>query len=169
MAEMPDRLGMVPCAVGAFAAIAAVAFLFFEHGVPLFMASQGASAVILFSMPDSAATRPRNVIAGHLMSAAIGVALVHILGPTWFATATAVTSSIVLMAVTRITHPPGGGRNGADRGHILCDMGFRHSTRRAGCGGPRRGHRIHVEGPGPQGCQGHVRDQMTVSGWILYL
>lgn len=108
MAEMPDLLGMAPCAVGAFAAIAAVAFLSFEHGVPLFMASLGASAVILFSMPGSAAARPRNVIAGHLMSAAIGVALVHILGPTWFAAATAVTSSIVLMAVTGTTHPPGG-------------------------------------------------------------
>src|ERR1700741_4830500 len=71
--------------------------------------SFGATAVLLYGIPNSPLAQPRNLIGGHLMSALIGVTI-HKLIPneTWLASALAVSLSIVVMQITKTMHPPGG-------------------------------------------------------------
>ncbi len=71
--------------------------------------SFGASAVLLYGTPQVELAQPRNLIGGHIISAAIGVTVykylaldVAVLG------ALAVSLSIVAMHFTRTLHPPGG-------------------------------------------------------------
>ena len=103
-----NRIPDIMRVTGSFVAIMAVSVLSFEFGAPLFMASLGASAVILFAMPGSKAARPRSVLSGHVLSALIGVSMVHLMGPTWLAVAIAVAASISVMMALDIVHPPGG-------------------------------------------------------------
>lgn len=92
--------------------------------------SFGASAVLLYGVPQSDLAQPRNVFGGHLISSTVGVAirfmvpLPHAWGdpaPTpedpvyerflatqWIACALAVSLSITFMALARCSHPPGG-------------------------------------------------------------
>lgn len=71
--------------------------------------SLGATAVILFGAPDSPMARPRCVLVGHLVSAAIGVTAFELLGNVpFFAGALAVGVSIIAMSGLRALHAPGG-------------------------------------------------------------
>lgn len=91
----------------------------------LIIASFGASAVLLYGVPMSDFSQPRNVIGGHAISAAIGVAVRHLvfasdadsdqpspytgdfLDLEWLGCALAVSLSIIAMNLTKTTHPPG--------------------------------------------------------------
>lgn len=77
-------------------------------GYPLLIGSFGASAVLLFGAAESPLAQPRNVIGGHLVSAAVAVAIVLMGGTDSVAIALAVGASILLMYLTRTVHPPGG-------------------------------------------------------------
>lgn len=71
--------------------------------------SFGASAVLIFAVPNSPYSQPRNLIGGHVVSAFAGVCCVMILqDQIALATASAVAVAILLMHVTRTIHPPGG-------------------------------------------------------------
>ncbi len=76
--------------------------------LPWLVAPLGASAVLVFAVPASPLAQPWPVIGGDLISAAIGLAAGHFLGPAWLATAVAVGSAIAVMSLTRCLHPPGG-------------------------------------------------------------
>lgn len=71
--------------------------------------SFGASAVLIYGVPTSPFSQPRNLIGGHVLSATVGV-IVHFIFPTQMALAAAlaVSSAIVLQMATNTTHPPGG-------------------------------------------------------------
>ena len=62
---------------GVFIAIAIVVLISKQFlsglGLPLLVASMGASGVILFAMPSSPMARPWSVIGGHLASVTVGV------------------------------------------------------------------------------------------------
>jgi CBS-domain-containing membrane protein len=90
---------------GAILAILAVTQL---AGYPLLIGSFGASAVLLFGAAESPLAQPRNLIGGHLLSAAIAVATVALGGEGPVAVALAVGIAIFLMYLTRTVHPPGG-------------------------------------------------------------
>ncbi|MDX2506612.1 MAG: HPP family protein [Gammaproteobacteria bacterium] len=72
------------------------------------MAPFGATCVLLFSVPASPLSQPANVIAGHLLSTSIGLALHTFLPMSWWAIGLAVGLAIAAMAVLRISHPPAG-------------------------------------------------------------
>ena len=71
--------------------------------------SFGASAVLIYGAPHVEYAQPRNLVGGHIISAAIGVSLYQYL-PLDIAllSALAVSASIVVMHFTRTLHPPGG-------------------------------------------------------------
>lgn len=77
-------------------------------GYPLLIGSFGASAVLLFGADESPLAQPRNVVGGHLVSAAVAVAIVLLGRTDGTAVAVAVGLSIGLMYLTRTVHPPGG-------------------------------------------------------------
>jgi len=99
--------------VGAFLGIGAVAWLNerFLAGtdLTLVIGSLGASAVLTYGAPRSPLAQPRNLVGGHLLSAAVGVAAWKLLQPDpWLAAAIAVATAIALMHATKTLHPPGG-------------------------------------------------------------
>lgn len=73
------------------------------------ISSFGASAVLIYSVPLSDFSQPRNFVGGHFVSALVGVT-VHGLVPNQgiLAAALAVSLAIAAMHWTRTVHPPGG-------------------------------------------------------------
>lgn len=94
--------------LGAFFGIAAVGGLAHATGLPWLLGSFGASCVLLFGYPDVPFSRARNVIGGHVLTATVAVACLHLLGPGWVPMALAAGAAAMLMIATDTTHPPAG-------------------------------------------------------------
>jgi CBS-domain-containing membrane protein len=99
--------------VGSFLAMALVAYLdnCFCDGTDrvLIIGSFGASAVLIFGAIKSPLAQPPNLVAGHILSALIGVTAYKLFpSQTWLAASLAVATSIAAMHVTKTLHPPGG-------------------------------------------------------------
>lgn len=73
-----------------------------------FMVPFGASCVLLFASPSTSLSQPINVIAGHGVSAIVGLS-VHAVMPAGFcANACAIGLAVAMMMALRILHPPAG-------------------------------------------------------------
>lgn len=72
------------------------------------IASMGASAVLLFGVPHGSLSQPWPVVAGHCISAFIGVVCARHVPQAHLAAACAVGLSIAAMQQLRCIHPPGG-------------------------------------------------------------
>jgi CBS-domain-containing membrane protein len=70
--------------------------------------SMGASAVLLFAAPHAPFSQPWNVLAGHSVSAIIGVACWRWIPDYTVAASASVGLAIGVMYFTRCIHPPGG-------------------------------------------------------------
>ncbi|WP_420844107.1 HPP family protein [Leptospira montravelensis] len=77
-------------------------------GHSLLIGSFGATAVLLFAVPEAPLSQPRNLIGGHMISATIAVILVATLGTNFFTIGFSVGLSIFVMYLTHTLHPPGG-------------------------------------------------------------
>lgn len=102
--------------IGGFAGIGLVGFIHSFLPVTLqdqffLIGSFGASAVLVYGVPNSPLAQPRNLIGGHVLSAIVGVTFFRLLGDCsipWLAPALAVATAIVLMQISKTLHPPGG-------------------------------------------------------------
>ena len=74
--------------------------------VALLLGTFAASSLLVFAYPDSPFAQPRNVLLGHLIGSACGLAAAQWLAGGWWAPALAVGLAIVLMKLTRSVHPP---------------------------------------------------------------
>lgn len=72
------------------------------------VASMGASAVIVFAVPNSPMARPWAIVGGHLISGSLGLLCARWNSEPWVAAAAAVGLSILAMHLSRCLHPPGG-------------------------------------------------------------
>ncbi len=77
-------------------------------GLPLLVASMGASAVLLFAASHSPLAQPWPLIGGNILSALVGVACSRLVDDPVLAAALAVSLAILLMLLTHSLHPPGG-------------------------------------------------------------
>lgn len=98
---------MVLSWVGAFLGIATLAYLTSQDH-PFIAAPLGATAVLVFGVPDSPLAQPRNVIGGNLIAAIVCVTLMQLFGTSPWVMAAAVATTIKLMQLTRTVHPPAG-------------------------------------------------------------
>jgi CBS-domain-containing membrane protein len=108
-----DALEILFSGLGGFLGLGLVALLeaqfLQESDLLLLIAPFGASAVLIYGAVKSPLAQPRNLVGGHLLSAAVGVTALKLLGPQpGLAAAVAVSVSIMLMHATRTLHPPGG-------------------------------------------------------------
>ena len=94
--------------IGGAIAIATLVLLGYIADNPLLMAPFGATCVLLFSLPKSPLSQPINVIAGHIISIAIGLSLNFILPFEWWSLGLSVGLAITAMSILRVTHPPAG-------------------------------------------------------------
>ncbi|MCL6449653.1 MAG: HPP family protein [Armatimonadetes bacterium] len=104
----PSTVEILLSASGCISGIGIISYLAFHYSLPLLLASFGATAALVYGVPDNPFSQPRNVIGGHLISATTGVLLYHLAGTTWWSITLAVSAAIVLMMVARSFHPPGG-------------------------------------------------------------
>lgn len=79
-----------------------------EAGSFAVVASMGASAVLLFAVPHGPMSQPWPLLAGHVVSAAAGVACARWISHPAIAAACAVGLAIAAMHILKCIHPPGG-------------------------------------------------------------
>lgn len=95
--------------IGASIAIAVLAYLDqFIAGSIWLMAPFGATTVLVFALPNSPLAQPKNVIFGHLLTAAVGLFFIQFIGVYPWSLALATGMSVTLMLLTNTTHPPAG-------------------------------------------------------------
>lgn len=70
------------------------------------MASLGASALLVFALPQSPMAQPWAVIAGNTLSALVGISVIHLTNEPLLAMPLAASLSILGMFVLRCLHPP---------------------------------------------------------------
>ena len=70
------------------------------------MASLGASALLVFALPQSPMAQPWAVIAGNTLSALVGISCFHLIGEPLLALPAAVALAILGMFILRCLHPP---------------------------------------------------------------
>jgi CBS-domain-containing membrane protein len=104
----PTATAVLWGAVGGFVAMTALALIGLRLEVLLLLGSFGASCVLLFGFPEVPFAQPANCFIGHVMSAAIGLAVLQFFGPQPWALGLAVGLAIAAMMVTRTVHPPAG-------------------------------------------------------------
>lgn len=94
--------------VGSFLGIAVLVYLTLHTKYPLIAAPFGATAVLLYAVPESPLAQPRNVIGGNIIGALTCIALVTLFGAEPWVQAASVAAAIKLMQLTKTLHPPGG-------------------------------------------------------------
>lgn len=99
--------------VGIYAISACVSLVATRHGLDgaFVLGSFGAAAVLVYGAPMAEFSQPRNLVGGNLISALIGVTVASNIPSSEsgaFAAAIAVSSSVLVMHLTRSMHPPGG-------------------------------------------------------------
>ena len=66
--------------------------------------------VLIFGVPESPFSQPKNIFFGHFLTALVGIVLVMVLKiPTYYLIPLSVGIGIFLMLITNTTHPPAGG------------------------------------------------------------
>ncbi len=76
--------------------------------MPLILASTGASAILLFSLPFSPVSQPWNLVGGHLVSAAVGVSCYYLVPNELLAASLSIPFAMLFMHHLHCMHPPGG-------------------------------------------------------------
>ena len=94
--------------LGGACAILAMYFLAGFGQMPLTLVPFATSIVLVLGLPDAEPSQPRAVVGGHLVSAAVGIAIALVAGPSPWAGAIAVGLAMVAMHLTRTFHPPAG-------------------------------------------------------------
>ena len=93
---------------GSFVAIALLAYLSYYSRYPMIAAPMGATSVLLYGVPQSPLSQPRNVIAGSVIGAIVAVLCLKLFGTAPWVMAAAVATTILVMKCTRTVHPPAG-------------------------------------------------------------
>lgn len=101
------RGGLMACA-GIFFGISLLAYCSFDLHVLLALGSFGSTSILLFAFPENPFSQPRSIIGGHVISTAIGLIVLLLLGKSWWALGAAVSAAAALMMLTRTVHPPAG-------------------------------------------------------------
>lgn len=77
-------------------------------GTLIMVTSMGATAVLLFAVPQGALSQPWAVVGGHLLSAFVGVSVQQLFPDQTWTPALAVGLAVGVMHYLRCMHPPGG-------------------------------------------------------------
>jgi CBS domain-containing membrane protein len=96
------------CFIGLLAVGAISRAVVGPEGAPYIAAYMGAAAVLIFAAPHSPLSQPWPLLAGHVVSALVGVTCHQLIPDLLLASASAVALAILVMQALRCLHPPGG-------------------------------------------------------------
>lgn len=94
--------------LGIISVLAVSSAILSDVGLPLVVASMGASAVLLFAVPHGPLSQPWPLIGSHALSALVGVTIAHFCHDPLLASGLAVGLAVVTMYYLGCIHPPGG-------------------------------------------------------------
>jgi hypothetical protein len=94
--------------VGSLVAIETLVYLSACTHYPLMAAPFGATAVLVYGVPESPLSQPRNIIGGNCIGAIVSILLTQYCGSEPWVMGLAVAMSLKIMKLTRTLHPPGG-------------------------------------------------------------
>lgn len=98
--------------VGAFIATLLASFfssrILEAEGMPMVLASTGASAMLIFGIPHSPVSQPWPIVGGHVVSAIIGMTAYYLIPNPIIASSAAIGVAMLAMHFTGCMHPPGG-------------------------------------------------------------
>jgi CBS domain-containing membrane protein len=77
-------------------------------GLPVLVASMGASSILLFAVTSSPLSQPWPLVGGTIIAAIVGVTCGKLMSDVYVAAAISVALSLFLMQLLRCLHPPGG-------------------------------------------------------------
>ncbi|AHB48369.1 membrane protein [Hyphomicrobium nitrativorans NL23] len=107
VAALPWRQAAL-AGIGGALAIGLLAVMNATETLPLLIPPFGASCVLVFGVSASPFARPRNVIGGHVISAAVGLVAVSAFGGGVLGVAAGVGLAIAAMILSDTVHPPAG-------------------------------------------------------------
>ena len=93
---------------GGALAIAAMEMFSATAQFPLMVIPFATSIVLVMGSPEAEPAQPRALVGGHLISTAVGLVAVKLLGPAPWVAALAVGLAMVAMHLTGTFHPPAG-------------------------------------------------------------
>ncbi|HSI10304.1 MAG: HPP family protein [Rariglobus sp.] len=105
----PFRKSQIALAtLGAVVAVSLLAYVSMTTHSLMLLGSFGASALLVFALPEAPLSQPRSVIGGHLLASMIAFGCLALLGPHWWAVGLATGLGVGVMMITRTVHPPAG-------------------------------------------------------------
>lgn len=104
----PPTATILRATLGALLGLGLVGLLAGAVGKPLLMAPFGATAVLAFALPDSPLAQPRSIVGGHVVAAAVGFAVLVLVGAGTASLALGGAAALGAMLVTRTLHAPAG-------------------------------------------------------------
>jgi CBS-domain-containing membrane protein len=99
---------ILPASAGVFVAVLVCAGFASQTHLALVLGSFGSSCVILFGLPFSEFSQPKNFVGGHFFSSLLGLACYHFIGTEWWAMGLAAGLATAVMMMTGTLHPPAG-------------------------------------------------------------
>lgn len=92
--------------VGVIVAVSVLGLIAELTGHPLLIASFGASCALICVLPSAPVSRPINMLGGHLVATAAGLAMLEIAPASWWTMGLATGVGVMLMTGLRVLHPP---------------------------------------------------------------
>lgn len=94
--------------VGAFIGLSLIGIIAEQSNTMMIIAPFGATAVLLFSAPNSPFSKPWNIFGGYFISTLLGAAVLEYTSGDWLSIGIGLGVTIMLMHLMRVIHPPAG-------------------------------------------------------------
>ena len=94
--------------IGAFIGLSLIGLIAQSVHQMLIIAPFGATAVLLFSAPESPFSKPWNVLVSYLLSTIVGFLILHYSSGNWYSIGFGFGIVIMLMHTFKAIHPPAG-------------------------------------------------------------
>lgn len=91
-----------------FTSVLTITKLGYFYNITLLIPPIAASFIIIFTVPHSPFSRPKNIMLGHVICASVGVAILNLMNVNSLSLSIALSLAIFLMLITDTVHPPGG-------------------------------------------------------------
>ncbi|MBN2870351.1 MAG: HPP family protein [Campylobacterales bacterium] len=119
------RLESLIAGIGAFIGLSLIGLIAERAESMMIIAPFGATAVLLFSAPNSPFSRPLNILGGYFISTLLGATVLAYTQGGWLSIGLGLGLTIALMQWGRVIHPPAGANYLiVTQGHLTFALGW---------------------------------------------